>query len=338
MDPVNIDLVNIDRKNLTALRNTLSILYPTMPDSMTVAAASGLPIGLIPFQPAAVNNWEAILKQAQIREMIKNVVEAALADYPHHPVLKKLVETGEIVQESVPVIGTDLPWRTQTPASTLEKIMGTESTLLPITFLEVGLERSKSVARVKLEDGALGTGFLTANNIFVTNHHVLDSAGTAKGAVIQFNYQNNARGLDLTPIEVKLDPDTYFETSEDDDWTLVRVEGDANERWGKIDIKPIDDYKKIQFVNIIQHPAGGPKQIALYHNIVAYVDENRYQYLTDTLEGSSGSPVFDNRWRVVALHHSGGNIIEPGTKNPVFRNEGVNINLVADALKKMGQK
>ena len=29
-------------------------------------------------------------------------------------------------------------------------------------------------------------------------------------------------------------------------------------------------------------------------------------YLADTLPGSSGSPVLNNRWEVVALHHSGG--------------------------------
>ena len=37
------------------------------------------------------------------------------------------------------------------------------------------------------------------------------------------------------------------------------------------------------FVNIIQHPGGMKKQIALYHNLVVYSDVNRVQYLTDTL-------------------------------------------------------
>ncbi len=46
----------------------------------------------------------------------------------------------------------------------LEKILGEQNTLLPIAFLELGLERAKAVGRLVVEggkDGAeLGTGFL----------------------------------------------------------------------------------------------------------------------------------------------------------------------------------
>ena len=108
--------------------------------------------------------------------------------------------------------------------------------------------------------------------------------------------------------------------------------GIPNKDWGAVELAEITDYKELKYVNIIQHPSGGPKQIALYHNIVAYADEKRIQYSTDTLPGSSGSPVFDNSWRVVALHHSGGWITNPGTKKPVFKNEGININLIVKAL------
>jgi len=88
------------------------------------------------------------------------------------------------------------------------------------------------------------------------------------------------------------------------------------------------------YVNIIQHPGGLPKQIALYHNIVTFVGGARVQYLTDTLPGSSGSPVFDSRWRVVALHHSGGYLTEPGSdrKRVFFRNEGIHINAILRGL------
>jgi V8-like Glu-specific endopeptidase len=48
-----------------------------------------------------------------------------------------------------------------------------------------------------------------------------------------------------------------------------------------------------------------------FANAVVLVGEGRVQYLTDTLPGSSGSPVFDADWNVVALHHSGGWLKEP---------------------------
>jgi V8-like Glu-specific endopeptidase len=65
------------------------------------------------------------------------------------------------------------------------------------------------------------------------------------------------------------------------------------------------------------------------------VGDRRIHYLTDTLPGSSGSPVFDQRWRVVALHHSGGWLREPGSesKRAYLRNEGILIDAVIDGLR-----
>jgi hypothetical protein len=44
------------------------------------------------------------------------------------------------------------------------------------------------------------------------------------------------------------------------------------------------------------------KKIGMVHNVVRYVGD-AIRYRTDTEEGSSGSPVFNEQWQVVALHH-----------------------------------
>ena len=62
-------------------------------------------------------------------------------------------------------------------------------------------------------------------------------------------------------------------------------------------------------MTIIQHPLGGPKQIAITANQVVNTYDYRLQYTTDTQPGSSGSPVFNDDWKVIALHHAGGNLI-----------------------------
>ena len=54
------------------------------------------------------------------------------------------------------------------------------------------------------------------------------------------------------------------------------------------------------FVTIVQHPRGEKKQIALRENRIVDVLDSFLHYEADTEPGSSGSPVFDDRWQVSA--------------------------------------
>jgi hypothetical protein len=83
---------------------------------------------------------------------------------------------------------------------------------------------------------------------------------------------------------------------------------------------------------IVQHPEGDPLKLALDTNAVIGLNGNgtRVHYRTNTEKGSSGSPVFDQNWNLVALHHSG----QPGSLLPTY-NEGIPLKLIVDRL---GQK
>ena len=59
---------------------------------------------------------------------------------------------------------------------------------------------------------------------------------------------------------------------------------------------------------VIQHPDGGPKKIVITGSVVQRADKTRLFYTSDTSTGSSGSPVFDVGWRVVALHQRAGDL------------------------------
>ena len=85
-------------------------------------------------------------------------------------------------------------------------------------------------------------------------------------------------------------------------------------------------------VYIIQHPNGGVKKIGMHHNLVRFVDEDVLQYWTDTEAGSSGSPVFDEQWRLVALHHRWVESAGAGAAGREFRNQGRRIARVAEGL------
>jgi len=321
-------------KNLTNLKYVLADLYPFKEDSFSVVRDAGLDPTRISFQNKAVNNWSEILSEANKRGKVPDIIRAALRDYPDNQSLKSALK-GTLTPVR-PLLGNTFSWESPASPETLEKLMGKQSTLLPISWLEVGLQRSQSVAKVKRADHTYGTGFLIRDNWFLTNHHVLGTVEEARAAIIQFNYQKDAAGRDIEPVNFELDPDAGFKTSVEHDWTLVHVKGNANSEWGALDLKPVE-IKVNGRANIIQHPGGDVKQIALYHNIIAYVGNTRVQYLTDTLPGSSGSAVFDDEWCVIALHHAGGLLVELSTKKQVYRNEGINVNCILKDLELQGE-
>ncbi|HWJ41115.1 MAG TPA: trypsin-like peptidase domain-containing protein [Candidatus Limnocylindrales bacterium] len=318
------------RTELSALRTLLANLYPTVEDARVLVTDAGLEAARIEFSSKAITNWFNILQYANPRNAIDDIISTALKDNPNNELLERALKREPPAIAEGPEANN---WSGPAGTSQLEKIMGKTSTLVPIAYLEIGLMRSRSIARVRRSDGSLGTGFLTENNILVTNNHVLPNADVARGATAQFNYQETPAGANAPMEELRLAPDSFLRTSVADDWTAVRVEGNPAETWGTIEMRETA-IKAGDHVNIIQHPGGGPKQISLFANVVAFVGDGRVQYLTDTLPGSSGSPVFDARWSIVALHHSGGWLTEPNaaSKRTYYRNEGISIDRIIKGL------
>lgn len=211
-----------------------------------------------------------------------------------------------------------------------EKIWGTNN-LRTISVLEKLIQLSRPVAHITIPGKGMATGFMIAPDILMTNNHVFTSADDAMDALIRFNYQIDLSGSFLQPDEYVTDT-SFFYTNASLDYTLVKVKGSPGLKWGCIKL-PIDDEVKVQDdVFIIQHPGGEHKQIALSDNEIAYVDDTVVQYLTDTLPGSSGSPVFNDSMRLVALHHSGGLIPEPSNASTHFRNEEIRVSAIVKDL------
>jgi len=320
-------------QNLTHLRDWFADRYYTVDQARRVVVDAGLRPRYIPFDNQAVTNWFNIFTHADHQQAVDALIAVAQAEYPADKAWLEAAQAGVLTGVMGVDIATDIVWNGAVDADRLEKIIGKRSALLPIHFLEVGFAKARAVVRIELPGGESGSGFLTHNNLLITNHHVLASPDVARQAKIQCNFQITAALLNAPLAEYRLAPDDGFATSpsEAHDWTAVRVQGDPNATWGALPLAKSTPQKE-DWINIIQHPAGGPKQIALYDNLIVYVDENRVQYLTDTLPGSSGSPCFDSAWNVVALHHSGGWLKEPGTKERYYRNEGIHINRVIEGL------
>jgi endonuclease G len=162
------------------------------------------------------------------------------------------------------------------------------------------------------------TGVLVAPDLVLTNHHVFRAADEAEGVGAQFLYERTQGGLRAGVI-FELEPKRFFVNHKGLDYAVVAVKATA------LDGAPLSQFQYLPLiaitgkilkgdpVNIIQHPEGGPKQYATVNNeLLDLRDDGFLLYETDTLEGSSGAPLFSKHWEIIGLHHCGVPQIENG--------------------------
>jgi endonuclease G len=201
-----------------------------------------------------------------------------------------------------------------------------DNDLRPVRYLHVALLAAQAVGKITVrgfvdEEGD-ATGFLVAPGLLLTNHHVLPAAEFAAASFVSFDMEDGLDGKPKTPKLFDLQPDTLYVSDQELDYCLVAVspataQGEPLaqfgflrlfERTGKV------DPNRRQAANIVQHPLGQGKKVALRDNYFMEPPKDRLDtgghlnslfYGSDTLKGSSGSPVCTDEWFVVALHRGG---------------------------------
>ena len=197
------------------------------------------------------------------------------------------------------------------PAVTvIERILG-KNDLMSVRYFELGIRVARSVGRIHVrtpKGSGFGTGFLVSPRLVMTNNHVLEDANIAGSSKIEFDFQEGADGKLLPSVFVNFDPAAFFVTDKALDFSLVALSGNVSPmaKMGFNGLSAAEGKVIVgEYVSIIQHPSGERKQLALRENQVVDVLDDFLHYKTDTSPGSSGSPVFNDQWEVVALHHSG---------------------------------
>lgn len=226
----------------------------------------------------------------------------------------------------------------------IERIIG-KNDLFPISYLEAGLRAADSVCRIEIRDSigrVLGhaTGFLVSTSLLLTNNHVLENCDTAQFSVAQFNYEV---GLDLKERPMKtfrLTPGRLFVTDQKLDFTIVAIEEVS------VDGTNVSDFGFLpllsqtgkglvgECVSIIQHPSGAPKAVAIRENKIMDVFDDYIHYSTDTMPGSSGSPVYNDEWIVISLHHAG--VPDPKNRVEFIANEGIRVSSILQFVLEQG--
>jgi endonuclease G len=195
--------------------------------------------------------------------------------------------------------------------------------MVSYSFMANGAAVSQSVAKIRVPrydngqpkkhaDGPviyLGTGWLLTESLLITNHHVINARNEdepiaaeadlilqAKNAVVQFDYDADDMQGFTTPANAleawaaKLD------------YAILRLAATRRKPL-RVRSTSLEQHSgEYTPVNIVQHPGGESKKYAIRNNLVSAVTSTDIRYFTDTRAGSSGAPVLDDNWKVVALH------------------------------------
>ena len=193
----------------------------------------------------------------------------------------------------------------------------TGSDQLNVNYLERGMIAADAVARIEVRDGesavtGSATGFMISPRLLVTNHHVLPTADDAAQSWVYFRSEFDALGRPIEPCVFALEPSTFFYTDRDLDVSVVAVAEETPDRrqrvsrfgWLRLSASA-DTIVPGEWITIVHHPAGKPKQVAIRQNLLIKSDESQLWYATETAVGSSGAPLFNDSWQVVGVHSVG---------------------------------
>jgi S1-C subfamily serine protease len=235
----------------------------------------------------------------------------------------------------------------QETVNALEAVLG-DTRFVPLRWYRTGLQRCAGVARIETQWGqGFGTGFLirgedlhpalTGEALLITNAHVISSDPDVRKRFPPGTPPERTR----VRFEGREDADKTYAVKqvlwtsppEQLDASVLRLETSVpcDPPYPLAVSMPVADQDRVY---VIGHPQGGTLSISIQDNRVVDVHSPKLHYRAPTEPGSSGSPVFNQDWELVALHHAGSKEMRALSGEGVREaNEGIWISAIIKALR-----
>lgn len=224
----------------------------------------------------------------------------------------------------------------------LEKVFGRDR-YVSLPWYRLGLLRCRAVARIELPlAGGQGTGFLIRAGdlglahdgpVVLTNAHVVPGVAHPDEAQVAFHALTEDGVATVFGIQQVL----WTSPPERLDCTVLLLDGVPE------GVEPVPVAPRVPTVGgrtpqrayVIGHPQGVEvPQFSLQDNEILDHDDTLVHYRSPTEPGSSGSPVFDNQWRLIALHHAGDERMRKlhGSTGFYQANEGIRLSAIVAGI------
>ena len=284
-----------------------------------------------------------------LKTFLQNALDIAGAAGSMDPVREALAAIERQATGAPRVDTADLP-------ETKEKIVLRDE-MVPWSFMSAGLAAAQAVVKLEvsrfdkgqktLESGEpvryFGTGWLIAPGLILTNHHVLNARNEgeppAQDSDLSLQTRSTMATFDFDSESAAGNPRQLGELvamHPELDYALARIEdlGRTPLRISTQELPPTRSPKPMA-LNIIQHPEGRPKRFAIRNNLLTSVTASDVRYFTDTLGGSSGSPVCNDQWHAVALHRGAAPVsgVSYQGRSVAFVNVGTKIHAILADLR-----
>lgn len=204
----------------------------------------------------------------------------------------------------------------------LEKISGhgvlfkdlSDNWCIPLPLKDWWDERRKRIAlsavgRIEIIEGkGIGTGVYVGNNLLLTSYHVVEEIKkNQKPAKVRFGnqiWEPGSKVYQLSPWESLRElPEKRFSPVTDWDYALIQIDAPNIELANvhKVNINRAWSPEGKSFT-IIHYPDGGNMQVN-DGEYVGLANSGRVHFnFSGTKGGSSGAPIFNDEWQLIALH------------------------------------
>ncbi len=211
---------------------------------------------------------------------------------------------------------------------------------LDICFLDLARAASAAVGRVVRHNSVKGNGFMISDRLFLTNNHIIHDFEVARRSIVEFNYELDHQGSPKPTTKYTFSPDAFLMKSPEKelDFTIVAVGNNVSgigelSDIGFCPLKGNEDKHSLgEFVNIVQHPGVEFKKIILRNNRLVAQSDEVLHYHAAMISGSSGAPIFNDRFEPIALHHYGVPsriaFTQDGKPGPIQVAEGIRISAI----------